>query len=44
MKKIFFVFAVFAAAVLIGGAGEASAQRGGSFVWRGTVDDVVELI
>ena len=40
MKKILFVFFVFAATVLVGNATDAKAQ---SVVWRGTVDDVVEL-
>jgi hypothetical protein len=40
MKKIFFVFAVFAAMFLVGNAKDVKAQ---SVVWRGTVDDVVEL-
>lgn len=43
MKKIFFVFAVFAAMFLIGNVENVNAQRNGSVVWRGTVDDVVEL-
>ncbi|CAN5575442.1 hypothetical protein BH20ACI4_BH20ACI4_16250 [soil metagenome] len=40
MKKIFFVFAVFAAMFLVGSVNDVKAQ---SVVWRGTVDDVVEL-
>ena len=40
MKKIFFGFAVFAAMFLIGNVEDVKAQ---SVVWRGTVDDVVEL-
>ncbi len=40
MKKLFFVFAVFAAMFLIGNVEDVKAQ---SVVWRGTVDDVVEL-
>lgn len=40
MKKFFFVFAVFSAIFLVGNAKDVKAQ---SVVWRGTVDDVVEL-
>lgn len=40
MKKILFLSAVFAAFVFIGGASETNAQ---SVVWRGRVDDTVEL-
>lgn len=43
MKKVFFVFAVFSAMFLIGNVKDVNAQRSGSVVWRGTVDDVVEL-
>ena len=40
MKKILFLSAVFAAFLFIGNVSEAKAQ---SVVWRGTVDDTVEL-
>lgn len=40
MKKILFLSAIFAAFVFIGSARETNAQ---SVVWRGTVDDTVEL-
>lgn len=42
MKKIFFVLAFLSAFILIGGVERASAQDG-SMVWRGTVDDVIEI-
>ena len=43
MKKLLFVFAVFAAMFLIGNVENANAQRDGSMSWSGTVDDVVEI-
>ena len=40
MKKLLFLSAFFAAFIFIGGAVETNAQ---SVVWRGRVDDTVEL-
>ena len=43
MKKLLFLSFIFAAMFLIGSVENVSAQRAGSMVWRGTVDDNVEL-
>ncbi len=44
MKKILFLSTIFAALVFVGNVKEVNAQRNGSVTWRGTVDDVVELV
>ena len=43
MKKLAFAIAVLAAIILFGGFENVSAQSG-SMVWRGTVDDTVQVI